>query len=143
MSSIYVIEDETAIRRALALNLEAAGHRVTEAASGDEAMQALYDGRHFDLALVDVMLPGVSGLELLAPLTQRGIPVIFLTARSDAPSRVAGLMNGAEDYIVKPFEIVTLLVRVEKVLETYTRQSCTSLKVILLSFFLYIPLLFR
>lgn len=117
MSSIYVIEDETAIRRALALNLEAAGHRVTEAASGDEAMQALYDGRHFDLALVDVMLPGVSGLELLAPLTQRGIPVIFLTARSDAPSRVAGLMNGAEDYIVKPFEVLELLVRIEKVLE--------------------------
>lgn len=123
MSSIYVIEDETAIRRALALNLEAAGHRVTEAASGDEAMQALYDGRHFDLALVDVMLPGVSGLELLAPLTQRGIPVIFLTARADAPSRVAGLMNGAEDYIVKPFDMLELLVRVGKVLERHGKAD--------------------
>ena len=123
MSSIYVIEDETAIRRALALNLEAAGHRVTEAASGDEAMQALYDGRHFDLALVDVMLPGVSGLELLAPLTQRGIPVIVLTARSDAPSRVAGLMNGAEEYIVKPFDMLELLVRVGKVLERHGKAD--------------------
>ena len=123
MSSIYVIEDETAIRRALALNLEAAGHRVTEAASGDEAMQALYDGRHFDLALVDVMLPGVSGLELRAPLTQRGSPVIFLAGRSDAPSRVAGLRLGAEDYIVKPFDMLELLVRVGKVLERHGKAD--------------------
>lgn len=119
MSRIYVIEDEVAISKAICLNLESAGYEVTPAYHGDDVMAALYDGQHFDLALLDVMLPGKNGFDLLRPLTDRGIPVIFLTAKSDVDAKVAGLSDGAEDYITKPFELPELLVRIGKVLERY------------------------
>ena len=70
-----------------------------------------------DLALVDVMLPDRDGFELMGALTASGIPVIYLTARGDLASKVRGLTLGAEDYIVKPFEMLELMVRMEKVLE--------------------------
>lgn len=123
MSKIYVIEDELAINRAICLNLEAAGYDVEAAYNGDDVMAALFNGQHFDLALVDVMLPGKNGFELLKPLTDRGIPVIFLTAKSDTESKVTGLSEGAEDYITKPFAMPELLVRVGKVLERYDRAD--------------------
>ena len=109
MSKIYVIEDEIAISKAIYLNLEAAGYEVATAYNGDDVMAALFDGQHFDLAILDIMIPGKNGFELLHPLTDRGIPVIFLTAKSD----------GAEDYITKPFAMLELLARVEKVLERH------------------------
>lgn len=119
MSKLYIIEDEMAINKAICLNFEAAGYEVAAAYNGDDVLAALYDGQHFDLAIVDIMLPGKSGLELLKPLTDRGIPVIFLTAKSDVGSKVTGLLEGAEDYITKPFAMPELLVRAEKVLERY------------------------
>jgi DNA-binding response OmpR family regulator len=69
------------------------------------------------------MLPGIDGFDLLSPLNERGIPVIYLTAKNDIESKVRGLKGGAEDYIVKPFEILELLVRIEKVLE---RHGCAE-----------------
>lgn len=119
MSKIYVIEDEIAISKAIQLNLEAAGYEVATAYNGDDVMAALFDGQHFDLAILDIMIPGKNGFELLRPLTDRGIPVIFLTAKSDVDSKVTGLSDGAEDYITKPFAMPELLVRVEKVLERH------------------------
>ncbi len=119
MSKIFVVEDEIAINKAICLNLEAAGYEVSTAYNGDDVMTALFDGQHFDLALLDVMIPGKNGFELLRPLADRGIPVIFLTAKSDVDSKVTGLSNGAEDYITKPFAMPELLVRVEKVLQRY------------------------
>lgn len=119
MSKIYVIEDEIAISKAIRLNLEAAGYEVATAYNGDDVMAALFDGQHFDLAILDIMIPGKNGFELLRPLTDRGIPVIFLTAKSDVDSKVTGLSDGAEDYITKPFAMPELLVRVGKVLERH------------------------
>lgn len=119
MSRIYVIEDEIAISKAIQLNLEAAGYEVATAYNGDDVMAALFDGQHFDLAILDIMIPGKNGFELLRPLTDRGIPVIFLTAKSDVDSKVTGLSDGAEDYITKPFAMPELLVRVGKVLERH------------------------
>lgn len=119
MSKIYVIEDEIAISKAIQLNLEAAGYEVVTAYNGDDVMAALFDGQHFDLAILDIMIPGKNGFELLRPLTDRGIPVIFLTAKSDVDSKVTGLSDGAEDYITKPFAMPELLVRVGKVLERH------------------------
>lgn len=119
MSKIYVIEDEIAISKAIQLNLEAAGYEVATAYNGDDVMAALFDGQHFDLAILDIMIPGKNGFELLRPLTDRGIPVIFLTAKSDVDSKVTGLSDGAEDYITKPFAMPELLVRVGKVLERH------------------------
>ena len=124
MSKIYVIEDELAINRAICLNLEAAGYDVEAAYNGDDVMAALFNGQHFDLALVDVMLPGKNGFELLKPLTGRGIPVIFLTAKSDTESKVTGLSEGAEDYITKPFSLSVLRARVN----TQLRRSSSAQK---------------
>ena len=73
-------------------------------------------GQEFDLALLDIMMPELDGFELLPHLKEKNIPVIFVSAKADVMSRVAGLRLGAEDYLVKPFDILELLVRMEKVL---------------------------
>lgn len=119
MSSIFVIEDEIAINKMICLNLNSAGYQATPAYDGKEALNAIMNGEHFDLALVDVMLPEVDGFSLLKPLTDRGIPVIFLTAKGDIDSKLQGLKNGAEDYIVKPFEMPELLARIENALKRH------------------------
>lgn len=82
----------------------------------------IMNGDHFDIALLDVMLPGIDGFQLMEPLKAHGIPVIYLTAKNDLESKLTGLTSGAEDYIVKPFEIMELLVRMEKVLA----RHCTG-----------------
>lgn len=116
---IFVIEDERPISELICMNLEAAGYETRTAFGGLEALRVLEDegNRAGDLALVDVMLPERDGFELMGPLNACGIPVIYLTAKADVASKVRGLRLGAEDYIVKPFEVLELLVRVEKVLE--------------------------
>jgi DNA-binding response OmpR family regulator len=76
----------------------------------------ILNGDHFDVALLDVMLPGIDGFQLMEPLKAHSVPVIYLTAKNDLESKLTGLTSGAEDYIVKPFEIMELLVRMEKVL---------------------------
>lgn len=116
-SKILVIEDDAAINDLLCMNLEVAGYDVQPFLHGGEASQELARNHAYDLALVDIMLPGRDGFALLPELTHYGIPVIFLTAKGDLASKVRGLRDGAEDYIVKPFEMLELLVRVEKVLE--------------------------
>ncbi|MDE7121065.1 MAG: response regulator transcription factor, partial [Oscillospiraceae bacterium] len=77
----------------------------------------------YDLALLDIMLPGIDGFGLLDIVRKYDIPVIFLTAKNDIDSKVQGLKGGAEDYIVKPFDILELLVRMEKVLERSNKLS--------------------
>lgn len=114
---ILVIEDETAINDLLCMNLEVAGYETESCFDGDEASRLLGKEHGFDCALVDVMLPGKDGFELLPELKHYGIPVIFLTAKADLTSKVKGLKEGAEDYIVKPFEVLEVLVRLEKVLK--------------------------
>ena len=114
MSRIFVIEDEVAINKMICMNLSVSGYIAIPAYDGTEALLALQNGEQFDLALLDVMLPKISGFELL--FSERGIPVIFLTARGDLESKLQGLTGGAEDYIVKPFEMPELIVRMEKAL---------------------------
>ncbi len=117
MRRILIVEDEPAINRLLVMNLSAAGYLPAPEYDGAVACRRIQSGEPFDLALLDVMLPGMDGFSLLPPLRKRGIPAICLTARGDIESKVQGLRDGAEDYIVKPFEILELLVRIEKVLE--------------------------
>lgn len=116
MSRIFVIEDEVAINKMICMNLSVSGYIAIPAYDGTEALLALQNGEQFDLALLDVMLPKISGFELLPQFSERGIPVIFLTARGDLESKLQGLTGGAEDYIVKPFEMPELIVRMEKAL---------------------------
>lgn len=121
---ILVIEDEADIRDLLRMNLEAVGYEVDTAADGDEAAEKIErQGTGIDLALTDVMIPGPDGFELFPLMEERGIPCIFLTAKSDVMSKVRGLKAGAEDYIVKPFELMELYARIENVL-----KRCGKLK---------------
>ncbi len=122
MYRIFVIEDDEAISRLLCMNLSVAGYEPVPAKDGQEALRMIMNGDHFDIALLDVMLPGIDGFQLMEPLKAHGIPVIYLTAKNDLESKLTGLTSGAEDYIVKPFEIMELLVRMEKVLA----RHCTG-----------------
>ena len=114
---ILVVEDDRDIRDILLLNLELSGYAYSAFEDGAAALASLDTDCRYDLALLDVMLPGTDGFAMLGPLKSFGIPVIFLTAKADVVSRVHGLRDGAEDTIVKPFEMLELLARVEKVLE--------------------------
>lgn len=114
---ILVVEDDEAISRVIIKNLIATGYAATPVYDGQEAAELVERDADFDLALLDIMLPGMDGLTLLAHMKRRGIPVICLTAKADLDSKIQGLRFGAEDYIVKPFEVLELLVRIEKVLE--------------------------
>mgnify|MGYP000826349373 CR=1 FL=1 len=119
---ILVIEDDKDIADSIGLNLELSGYDYTIIDDGLEAAKRLSEDHSFDLALLDVMLPGLDGFELMAYMKHYDIPVIYLTAKADVDSKIQGLRNGAEDYIVKPFEVLELLVRVENCL-LYTSPS--------------------
>lgn len=114
---ILVVEDDESINKVIVKNLTAAGYAVFSCMDGEQAAKTISRDTDFDLALLDVMLPGIDGFELLGILRHAGIPVIFLTAKNDVESKVRGLRDGADDYIVKPFEVLELLVRIEKTLE--------------------------
>lgn len=114
---ILIVEDDSAIAQSLRLNLECSGYTVTVFDNGRTLWNALDQSHGYDLALLDLMLPGMDGLSLLPKLKAWGIPVICLTAMGDAQHEVQGLRSGAEDYIAKPFDMLALLTRMEKVLE--------------------------
>ena len=119
---ILVVEDDTAISELICMNLEVTGYEVVPVLDGNEVEGTLEKEEDFDLALLDIMLPGKDGFELLGVMKKYGIPVIYITAKADVNSKIKGLRSGAEDYIVKPFEVLELLVREEKVLERTGKQ---------------------
>jgi DNA-binding response OmpR family regulator len=135
MGHILVVEDEETIRDLIIMNLTMVGHTGIPAADGIEAINAIASNT-FDLCLLDVMLPGVDGFTLLEHFQKATIPVIFLTAKSSLTDRVKGLTLGAEDYIVKPFETLELLARIDVVLRRNGKQknkfSCKAVEVRLL-----------
>ncbi|MDR2981542.1 MAG: response regulator transcription factor [Puniceicoccales bacterium] len=114
---ILIVEDDSAIRRGMADALKFAGHEVVEAANGPDGLNAAITGE-YDLMLLDVVLPGMTGFEILATLQNErpGTPVIMLTAKGGENDRVQGLKLGADDYVVKPFSVKELLARIEAVL---------------------------
>ncbi|MDP4096318.1 response regulator transcription factor [Paenibacillus sp. P96] len=122
MQKILIIEDERAISELIRLNLNVAGYGSRQAFSGEEALAILQEYTPA-LILLDVMLPDQDGFAILEKIRPSGIPVIFLTAKKELADRVKGLKMGADDYIVKPFEAVELLARIEVVLRRFTHQS--------------------
>ena len=115
MIKILIVEDEKAINDLVEMNLTEAGYDCTCAYDGIQAADIIEKER-FDLVLLDIMLPGANGYELMDYIKPLEMPVIFLTAMGSVQDRVKGLKLGADDYLVKPFEIVELLARVETVL---------------------------
>ena len=116
-ATILVIEDDRALREGLVLNFELHGYRVYAAANGEEGMRKAFDLSP-DLIVLDVMLPGWSGLDILAELRDhnQNVPVLILSARGSTDQKIEGLNIGADDYLAKPFELRELLARVEAML---------------------------
>jgi two-component system phosphate regulon response regulator PhoB len=117
---ILIVEDDHAIRKMEERLLESAGYQTSQARSAEVALELLASGPVPDLALVDVMMPGLSGLELSRRLKDderlRGIPIIFVTARADAESMNAGFKAGGVLYLAKPFNSQKLLEMVKAIL---------------------------
>lgn len=115
MAHILIVEDEAHIAQMIEATLSLGGYTSEICSDGEKAVERIFAGG-FDLVLLDVMLPEISGFELMEYLAPTGTPVIFLTAKGALADRVRGLRLGADDYIVKPFEPMELIARVEAVL---------------------------
>lgn len=115
MLRVLIVDDEKPISDLINMSLTSAGYDCTCVYDGLSAADII-DKNQFDLILLDVMLPGVDGFELMDYIRPKEIPVIFLTAKTSVNDRVKGLKLGAEDYLIKPFEVIELLARVETVL---------------------------
>jgi DNA-binding response OmpR family regulator len=120
---LLLVEDDPTLRQALAFNLTREGYEVASASNGEAALEAARN-EQLDLILLDVMLPGMSGVEVLRVLRREGVttPVIILSAKGDEIDRVVGLKVGADDYVAKPFSRPELLARIEAVLRRHRRE---------------------
>ena len=121
MASILIAEDAPAINNLMAANLRLVGHTCDQAFTGDQALEMTAQ-KTYDLILLDVMLPGTDGFAVKARL-HPDQPVIFVTAKTSLDDKLHGLGLGAEDYIVKPFEVLELLARVDTVLRRTSRNA--------------------
>ena len=115
MLRILIVEDEKPIANLITMNLRMEGYNCTTVYDGEEAADML-EKRTFDLVLLDIMLPKINGYELFEYIRPLDIPVIFITAMGGIDERIHGLRLGADDYIVKPFQVGELTARVEVVL---------------------------
>lgn len=127
MHRILLVEDEESIRETLRLNLELEGFEVISAENGKVALQ-LFRAQHFDLLLVDIMLPEIDGFQVVEQvrLHDSDVPIIILTAKDASQDRVNGLKRGADDYVTKPFNLEELLLRVRKLLRRVRRAAETA-----------------
>lgn len=123
MAHILIVEDEKPINDLIAMNLALVGHTCEQAYEGNEALEYLTQNA-YSLIIMDIMLPGLDGFALMQYVSEN-TPVIFLTAMGNLSDRVKGLKLGADDYIVKPFETIELLARIEAVLRRTNRSLNT------------------
>ena len=122
MIKILIVDDEKPICDLIDLNLSASGYKCRTVQDGLEALK-LIEEENFDLILLDIMLPGADGYDIMEYIRPMGIPVIFITAKHEVRDRVKGLKLGADDYLVKPFDVVELVARVEAVLRRYNKTE--------------------
>lgn len=131
MAKILIVEDESKIARFLELELKYEGYEVEIAGDGRAGLEmALNDA--VDLVILDVMLPGLNGIEVCRRIRQDGsrIPIIMLTAKDDVMDKVAGLDNGADDYLTKPFAIEELLARIRVALNRQVQMNTIKSEVL-------------
>ena len=122
MIKILIVDDEKPICDLIDLNLSASGYQCRTVQDGLEALK-LIEEENFDLILLDIMLPGADGYDIMEYIRPMGIPVIFITAKHEVRDRVKGLKLGADDYLVKPFDVVELVASVEAVLRRYNKTE--------------------
>ena len=128
MRKILVVEDEDAIREVVALNLRLAGYEVTEAASAEQALAVFSPSAGFDVAVLDIMLPGMNGFSLCETIRRdsASIGIIMLSAKTLETDKIKGLSIGADDYMTTPFRVSELLARVEALVRRVGRQGASS-----------------
>ncbi len=128
MRKILVVEDEDVIREVVALNLRLAGYEVTEAASAEQALAVFSPPAGFDVAVLDIMLPGMNGFSLCETIRRdsASIGIIMLSAKTLETDKIKGLSIGADDYMTKPFSVSELLARVEALVRRVGRQGASS-----------------
>lgn len=116
-ANILLVEDEENLHDALKLNLELEGYEITSAYDGNEALKAVKD-EYFDLIIMDVMLPQMDGVAVTETIRIQNneVPILILSAKNSSADRVLGLKKGADDYMVKPFNLEELLLRVDKLI---------------------------
>ena len=116
-ANILLVEDEENLHDALKLNLELEGYEITSAYDGNEALKAVKD-EYFDLIIMDVMLPHMDGISVTETIRIQNneVPILILSAKNSSADRVLGLKKGADDYMVKPFNLEELLLRVDKLI---------------------------
>lgn len=121
---ILLVEDEERLLEVVKLNLELEGYSVSAAINGKQALERFHQER-FDLILLDVMLPQMDGFSVCRSirLENRKVPILFLTAKNSAQDRVMGLKIGGDDYLVKPFDLEELLLRVQRLLERSNTEA--------------------
>lgn len=122
MIKVLIVDDEKPICDLIDMNLTEAGYHCTSVQDGLAALNRI-ESEKFDLILLDIMLPGVNGYDIMEYIRPLEIPVIFITAKHEVKDRVKGLKLGADDYLVKPFDVVELVARVEAVLRRYNKTE--------------------
>ncbi|CAH2212384.1 response regulator transcription factor [Tepidibacter aestuarii] len=122
MERILIVEDDTDISDLIQMNLNMVGYDTKQVYDGKNALEYI-EKENFDLIILDVMLPEIDGFGVMERIKHTNLPVIFLTAKNSISDRVKGLKIGADDYIVKPFECIELLARIESVLRRYGRKN--------------------
>lgn len=122
MIKVLIVDDEKPICDLIDMQLTASGYQCRTVQDGVSALN-LIENESFDLILLDVMLPGVNGYDIMEYIRPLGVPVIFITAKHEVKDRVKGLRLGADDYLVKPFDVVELTARVEAVLRRYHKTE--------------------
>lgn len=120
MANILIVEDEVPINELIKRNMSLVGHKCVSAFNGKEAL-LLAEQNSFDLVLLDIMLPELNGFDVYEKI--KGVPTIFLTAKNSLSDRIKGLNMGADDYLVKPFEMLELLARVDAVLRRTKKEN--------------------
>ena len=126
MRKILVVEDEDAIREVVALNLRLAGYEVTEAASAEQALAVFSPSAGFDVAVLDIMLPGMNGFSLCETIRRDSASIGIISAKTLETDKIKGLSIGADDYMTKPFSVSELLARVEALVRRVGRQGASS-----------------
>lgn len=121
MAKILVVDDEELINQLVAQNLKLVGYQVEQSFDGKEALYKI-ERNNYDLVILDIMLPEFSGFEVIQQIKGK-VPVIFVSAKAQLQDKVEGLQLGAEDYIVKPFEMLELLTRVQVVLRRNEKED--------------------
>ena len=128
--TIAIVEDELSLQELIQINLESEGYQVKVYSKGDEAIEDLANLIRFDLIILDVMLPNVSGLDICEAIRKSSLtPILFLSAKGTTADRIQGLKKGGSDYLVKPFDLEELLLKIKILLKSFGQNDTNDVEI--------------